>query len=240
MQQTSASVLRRRRAVEEMPNMQAFKTTPETALDREISGSAEDVKPTAVERDIARRLGVDPVKLARTRAAREARQTGRQAEQSGKGGAEENPRRLTEEEHRICEKMNIKPEAFLRFRQTQRGQATPEALAQNEVDKLTPYQRDKFKAMKLDPLKFYLWKRDPLKYPMPKGAGDDNVPDGWDGYINRGGPGDRSYQLTALDREACLKLGVDPQQFLAWKRDPISAPRPKGLPADPHDAFRGG
>jgi len=203
-----------------------------STLDRELDGS-KDIQPTAVEREIARRAGLDPVRLARTRAAREAReaaQTVRQAAEPGK----ENPNRLTEEEQAICKKMNLDPEAFLRFRRTQRGEASPEDLAQNEVDKLTPYQREHFKADKIDPLAYFLWKRDRLNYPMPKGAAHDSIPEGWNGYINRGGPPDRSYQLTAFDQEACRKLGVDPQQFLAWKRDPISAPRHKGLPADPY------
>ncbi len=208
-------------------------------LDREQDGS-KAIQPTAIERDIARRSGLDPVRLAQTRAARERAQAALHAEQPGKGGMEENPHRLTQEEQEVCKKMNIKPEAFLRFRQTQRGQASPEDLAQNEVDKLNPHQRDRFKAMKLDPLEFFLWQRDPLKYPRPKGADDGRIPEGWEGHINRGGPPDRSYQLTTLDQEACRKLGIDPQQFLAWKRDPTNAPRPKGLPADPYDAFRGG
>jgi hypothetical protein len=191
-----------RRMVQEMPSTQAYKPTD---FDRDIDGS-KDIKPTAAERDIARRINIDANRLARARQEREAQQSAGDAE------------RIREFERRTTAANNP-----LARQATEPSAGSPQP---------TPEERDVARRMGLDPTKL-------AQQRERKEAKDrEEVLESWRGYINQGGPGDRSYELTALDRDACQKLGVDPQEFLAWKRDPISAVRPRGLPYDPGSAAR--
>lgn len=209
-------------SVERMPS---FKTTPKTALDRVIDGSDKDVKPTAAELEVARRMGLNPADLAKRRQQRMA---------------DDAAVALSPADQEIYRRMGIDGERIMKLRA---GTLTRDTTAPNDglarqvaepISKPTSEEREVARRLNLDPGK--------LAQVREKREIKDRqeVLERWDGYLNPGGPADRSYELTDLDREACGKLGVDPQAFLAWKRDPISAVRPKGLPYDPNDAVRTG
>jgi phage I-like protein len=193
-------------ALTNTPNLPQLKAlNMSTAFDHEIDGS-KDVKPTAVERYVARKMNIDPNKLARARQERDAQLRASDAE------------RIREFERRTTAANNP-----LARQAAEPGDATAQP---------TPEERDIARRMGLDPHKL-------AQVREQKAARDRaDVLENWDGYINPGGPADQAYELTARDRDACAKLGVDPQEFLAWKRDPISAVRPKGLPYDPYSASR--
>jgi hypothetical protein len=198
------------------------------SFDREIDGS-KDVTPTAAERDIARRMNLDPNQLARMRVAREPQQRADDAAR-----VKEFERLTTSYNDPSGGGPDARKVASFENATTAHGRIAAQATGPISKAAPTAAEREVARRMNVDPAKLAEARE------RREGKSSDDGLGKWDGYINPGGPGDKAYELTALDREACNKLGVDPQQFLAWKRDPINAPRPRGLPADPYNKFRGG
>jgi transposase-like protein len=205
-------------AIEKMPSLQTHRSghaeTPGMSASNndELTNYLFNSPPSPSQIEIARRMGIDPKALAahaRKRAAESRRLAGYDANKIGDfEGA-------IVDSNKVAELAARSPDA-------------PSAA------RPTSAERDIAKRMGLDPGKL-------AQARESREAKDrDEVLSRWDGHLNPGGAPDRSYQLTALDSDACRKLGVDPQQFLAWKRDPTSAPRPQGLPRDPNDQFRRG
>ena len=164
-----------------------------------------DIQPTASEREIAAKMGLAPHHVAAARVARERAQA-----------------LLDNDAGKIAD---FKSGVTAPNRGLLANSSTSGAVAlAAEDDYAKPRARESEVARRMG--------ADPAKLAKARTQREEAELQKWDGYINWGGRGDPSYQLTPLDQRMCDMLGVDPQAFLAWKRDPISAPRPRGLPAD--------
>jgi len=207
-----------RAALTNVPNLLQLKALNMSTLDRELDGS-KDVKPTEVERDIARRMNIDPIKLAQMRAQREAQQMPDDAariREFERLTTARNPTAPASDARRTADFQRSLQAAGLSD-----GKATPTVL-EREIARRGNIDPDRLAQARAD----------------REAKERQEVLERWDGYINPGGPPNRAYELTALDSEACRKLGIDAQQFLAWKRDPTNAARPRGMPIDPYASQR--
>lgn len=211
--------------------------------------------PTAAEREVGRRMNIDPNRLAKARVEgepqRRANDAARLAEferlttvynpalrEQGAPAAPDARRvagfeRRTGSDPRPVDVDARRAGDFQKLTTSGNEQLARQA-AEHSLGTARPTQdeREVARRMGVDPGKLAQAREE------RQGKERDEILTRWDGYINPGGPADRAYELTDLDREACGKLGVDPQAFLAWKRDPISAARPRGLPIDPYDGLR--
>ena len=186
-----------------------FKTNPLTPGTAGALGMNPDnhgeFRPTAAELEVGRKMGIDPNKLAQQRRARE-----------GKALRDYDAGKIADFERAVTA-----PNDSLVANMARPSQGNVALAAEGERARPRATEHEIAKRMGLDPTKLAQHRTQRETAELAN----------WDGPNNWGGHGDPSYQLTPTDQRMCATLGVDPQEFLAWKRDPISAPRPKGLPA---------